>query len=92
MSIQLTGMTGNVTSAPNDLGRAVTEEELAKALSDVIKYTNMSTDFNYSTAVYYTPSQQLRNQADAIEKQDAEIFAARLVLNSYNKYNNKEEK
>jgi hypothetical protein len=61
----------------------VSKEELAKALEELLSVTEASTDIKMVSAVYHTPAESLRLQAQALEHKDAIIARARYVHGCY---------
>lgn len=47
------------------------KQEILGVLRQCKNYIHGSEDFGFINAVYVTPAQQLRNEADAIERKDA---------------------
>jgi hypothetical protein len=56
------------------------ETKLIKALTDLLAYMHCYGDAASTSAVYTSPVQQLRAQADEMEARDKAIKSARAVL------------
>lgn len=56
------------------------QKRLYDALEDLLKYVEPSTGIGSTTLEYITPSEQLRRNADRMERQDAAINRAKKIL------------
>lgn len=57
---------------------------LADALTDLLAFQQESGKYHAVNSMYVTPAEQLRRQADEIERKDAAIQKARKAITAYN--------
>lgn len=55
-------------------------KKLTESLEEVLQYLKLSHETDFIHAVYIPPAQAMRNAADALEKKEAVILAARQLL------------